>query len=316
MRLPTEAEFEFAARAGGMKKYPWGDADPDCARLAFAGCGVNRPPAVGTNPGDVFESTDGKLFDLAGGVPEWVDDSYVPSIGCVDHLTYGELCWGKNAGCAAARCAADAAACGKGCLPSSIDVGSTGNGAQVTNSPACPALGEMAAPQDDPVTRTPSGLAVIRGGSFADGPCALVGYTRRHAEPRRTLAGFRCAKSATSNGPRATTSYRFTITNCVNATTAKITVTTAAKPAAYALDVFPSNAQPMMTMLPDGNGSVSGVPCDAVFVVRPTMAAPELDVTASTDMACAPTSKVDFTGGGDVPAVGIDEVQVGGQCGG
>ena len=68
-RLPTEAEWEFAARGGlEQNSFPWGDA-PVTARAGYAGRWRNGPEPVATS-----EPNGYGLFDMCENVHEWCSD--------------------------------------------------------------------------------------------------------------------------------------------------------------------------------------------------------------------------------------------------
>jgi formylglycine-generating enzyme required for sulfatase activity len=87
-RLISEAEYEYAARAGASTRYPWGNTvthaqanlggDPCCGGKA-----EGRDRWVNTSPGGAFGANAFGLSDMQGNVWEFVADCYTPSLTAI-----------------------------------------------------------------------------------------------------------------------------------------------------------------------------------------------------------------------------------------
>lgn len=89
-RLPSEAEFEYALRAGSTRRYRWGDGAPPPDSGNFASAGDRSPGGRtwgnafagdgdghwGPAPAGIFPANAFGLHDMDGNVSEWVADCW------------------------------------------------------------------------------------------------------------------------------------------------------------------------------------------------------------------------------------------------
>src|SRR5690606_2013243 len=69
-RLPSESEWEYAARAGTATDYSWGN-ETDCTNANYAECVLLQTVIVGSYSPNPFG-----LYDMHGNEKEWVQDCW------------------------------------------------------------------------------------------------------------------------------------------------------------------------------------------------------------------------------------------------
>ena len=79
-RLPTDAEWEYAAQWNDERIYPWGDESPTCSLANSSGC-VGWTSPVGSYPAGAQPNLSDPIYDLSGNDWEWANDWYTCDLG-------------------------------------------------------------------------------------------------------------------------------------------------------------------------------------------------------------------------------------------